>query len=118
MTTEPWSIILVVIAVAFGSFGPLFLKMGSGKLTRNVKKLMKNWYIPLGLFFYGSSSLVFIYALRGGELSVLYPFVATGYIWTSLLSVKFLKERMNFEKWTGILFIIIGVTLIGFGSTL
>ena len=36
--------------------------------------------------------------LKGGDLSILYPFVALTYIWVSLLSVKFLGEKMNLIK--------------------
>jgi uncharacterized membrane protein len=60
--------------------------------------------------------LLFIPALKGGDLSVLYPFVALAYIWVSLLSVKFLGEKMNKFKWLGIALIIIGVSFIGIGS--
>ncbi|NOZ80799.1 MAG: EamA family transporter [DPANN group archaeon] len=124
--TELWAVGLVLGAVAFGSFGPLFLKRGADlldfKLRKNLWKglqvVFSNVDIYLGLGFYGISSVLFVYALRGGELSVLYPLVATSYIWTSLLSVKFLREKMNSRKWTGILFIILGVALIGFGSAL
>jgi uncharacterized membrane protein len=56
--------------------------------------------------------LPFIYAVKHGELSVLYPFVATSYIWANLLAMKYLDEKMNKLKWLGIVFIIIGVGLI------
>ena len=36
--------------------------------------------------------------------------------WTCVLSVKFLGEKMNWIKWSGILIILIGVSFIGFGS--
>ena len=65
---------------------------------------------------YGISTILFIPALKGGELSVLYPFVALAYIWVSLLSVKFLGEKMNKVKWLGIALIILGVSFIGLGS--
>jgi uncharacterized membrane protein len=69
-----------------------------------------------GIGFYGVSTAMFIPALKGGELSVLYPLVALTYVWVSLLSVKFLNEKMNKMKWIGILLILFGVTLIGIGS--
>ena len=59
---------------------------------------------------------IFVFALKGGELTVLYPLSSLGYIWASLSSVKFLGERMSAFKWTGIFLIIIGITLIGIGS--
>ena len=65
---------------------------------------------------HSSDFLVIIIGLRGGELSVLYPLAATGYIWVSLLSVKLLKEKMSLFKWLGVSVIIAGITLIGLGA--
>ncbi len=116
MATALSSVIMVIIACMLGSFGPLCFKLGADGLSMNLKKLLTNYYLYAGAFFYGMASILFIVALRKGELSVLYPIVATSYIWVSLLSMKFLNEKMNIYKWGGILFIIIGVTLIGIGS--
>ena len=77
---------------------------------------MANYHLFGGVILYALGTIFFIPALKGGDLSVLYPFVALGYIWVSLLSVKFLGEKMNKFKWIGISLIIIGVTFIGLGS--
>jgi len=116
MATEIWAVVLVLFATIIGAFGSLYFKMGSGKLTLDIKKLLKNYQIILGFLLYCISAVFFIIGLRGGELSVLYPLVAIGYIWVCLLSIKFLKEKMNIWKWLGIIFIIVGVSLIGIGS--
>ncbi len=65
---------------------------------------------------YGISTIIFIPTLKYGQLSVLYPLVATSYMWTTLVAVKFLGEKMNRFKWIGIILIIIGVSLIGMGA--
>jgi uncharacterized membrane protein len=116
METELWAIGLVLFACIIGSFGPIFLKKASGKISFNLKSIIYNKNLISGLTFYGLSTILFIPALKGGELSVLYPLVATVYIWVSLLSVKMLNEKMNKFKWLGILLIIIGVSFIGIGS--
>ena len=116
MATETWAIAMVVFATLIGAFGSLCFKTGSDKLTRDIKKLLTNYRIMLGFLLYSISSIFFIIGLRGGELSVLYPLVAVGYVWICLLSIKFLKEKMNTWKWLGIIFIMVGVSLIGIGS--
>ncbi len=116
METELWAIGLVLIACVIGAFGAIFLKKASDKISFNLKSIIYNKYLISGVSFYGLSTIFFIPALKGGELSVLYPFVAIVYIWVSLLSVKMLNEKMNKFKWIGILLIIIGVTFIGLGS--
>jgi len=116
MNTPLSSILLVLFACALGSLGPLMFKFGANKLTLNIKKLLTNYHLYIGGLFYAVSSVFFIIALTKGELSVLYPLVATTYIWVSLLSMKYLKEKMNIYKWLGILLIIIGALFIGMGS--
>ena len=57
-----------------------------------------------------------VISFRGGEVSVLYPIIATSYIWVSFLSIFFLNEIMNIFKWLGVAFIIAGIVSIGYGS--
>jgi uncharacterized membrane protein len=116
MKTELWAIALVLVATTIGSLGPLFLKKASGQLTLNLKKMITNRNLILGLGIYALSTIIFIPALKGGELSVLYPLVSLVYVWVSLLSIKFLNEKMNLIKWVGISLIIAGVALIGIGA--
>ncbi|OIO63417.1 hypothetical protein COY26_04920 [Candidatus Woesearchaeota archaeon CG_4_10_14_0_2_um_filter_33_10] len=116
MKTELWSILLVFIGTIIGSFGALYLKIGSKDISINIKKLIRNYKLILGFVFYGISSIFFIIALTGGELSVLYPLCAASYIWVCLLSMKFLDEKMNKLKWLGIITIIIGIIFIGIGG--
>lgn len=113
---ELWAIGLVIFATILGAFGPIYLKKGSSSFGFNIIKLLKNYNLILGVFFYGLATLLFIPALSGGDLSILYPFVSLTYIWVSLLSIYILKEKMNKFKWIGILLIIIGVSFIGIGS--
>lgn len=116
MVTQLWAIGLVVLAAFLGSLGPIYLKKSAKDFGLNLKKLIKNYNLIIGLCFYAVGTVLFIPALRGGELSVLYPLVATTYIWVSLWSIKLLKEKMNIFKWLGLFSIIVGITFIGFGS--
>ena len=116
METQLWSIGLVILATFVGAFGPILLKKASAKKLSKIKSLATNYHLFGGVSLYAIGTLLFIPALKGGDLSVLYPFVALSYIWVSLLSIKFLGEKMNKFKWIGIGLIIIGVTFIGLGS--
>jgi len=101
MQTQLWAIGLVLLACLIGSFGPIMLKKASGKSFK-IKNIITNYYLIGGFLFYGLGTILFIPALKGGELSILYPLVATTYIWVSLWSIKFLKEKMNKQKWMGV----------------
>tara|TARA_Y100000310_G_C20599462_1_gene772257 strand:- start:789 stop:1142 length:354 start_codon:yes stop_codon:yes gene_type:complete len=107
---------LIIFATIIGSFGALFLKFASRHVHRNNIKVLFQPMLYLGIFLYGISALIFVFALKFGDLSALYPVVALSYVWISLLSIKFLKEKMNDIKWFGILLILIGVILIGLGA--
>ena len=116
MATAPFAIGLVLIATFIGAFGALFLKYGAEKMTRKSKLSFLNTRLLFGILLYGLSSVFFLIALKNGELSVLYPLTSLSYVWISLLSIKMLGEKMNFFKWLGITAILLGVSLIGFGS--
>ena len=116
MITHLWAIAMVIIATLIGGFGPILLKKATATLHRNIRSIITNLNLYLGIAMYGFGTILFIPALKGGDLSVLYPMVATGYIWVSLYSMKFLGEKMNAKKWLGIALIIAGVSLIGFGA--
>ncbi|MEM3127226.1 MAG: EamA family transporter [Candidatus Woesearchaeota archaeon] len=111
------AIILVSFAALWGSLGPVFFKKGASNLTRkDIFSNIYNGYLWIGVFFYATSSIIFIYALKGQELSILYPIVSSTYVWVSIWSMIFFREKMNKWKWLGVTLIISGVTLLGFGA--
>ncbi len=115
MITQLWAIGLTILGTMVGAFGPIFFKKSSNSFSLNPFKLLKNYYFIAGCFMYAIGTIFGVIALSGGELSVLYAFVSLIYIWVCLLSIKLLKEKMNLYKWLGILFIIMGVSMIGIG---
>ncbi len=116
MNTSIWAVGLVLFASFIGSFGPILLKKGSAQFQLTIKGIFGNRNLLWGIIISVLGNLLFIPSLKGGDLSVLYPLVSTIYIWVSLWSVLFLKERMNRLKWAGVLTIILGVALVGIGG--
>jgi multidrug transporter EmrE-like cation transporter len=66
-----------------------------------------------GYCLYGVNTFLMAMALKGRELSRLYPIIALTYVWVTLLSFFFLTEHMNFFRATGIAFIVGGVSILG-----
>ena len=97
-----YSLLLVIFATVIGAYGSLFFKLSSDKISFNLRKLLKNYQLFIGFFLYGISSIIFLFALKGADLSVVYPFVSFSYVWVTILSVKHLKEKMNPWKYLGI----------------
>jgi len=117
METQLWAIGLVIIAGLIGGFGPIYLKKGSSLIRLgDLSTIYKNKFLVLGVLIYGLSTIIFIPALKGGELSVLYPFVALVYVWVSFYSKIMLGEKITFLKGLGIFIIVAGVSLIGMGA--
>jgi len=94
----------------------LYFKKASKNIEPSITAILKNKELFFGLAIYGASTVVYVIGIKGGELSVLFPLVSTGYIWICFLSIKFLDESMNRLKWMGIASIVVGVILIGLGS--
>ncbi|MBS3114363.1 hypothetical protein J4448_04640 [Candidatus Woesearchaeota archaeon] len=116
MATKLWAALLVLFTTLLTSSAQILWKKGSATLTFNILGVLANNYIMGGILLYVVGGILIIISFRGGEVSVLYPIIATSYIWVSLLSVRFLGEVMNVFKWLGIITIILGIVLIGFGS--
>jgi drug/metabolite transporter (DMT)-like permease len=116
MGTPVWAILLYVIISVMSAVATFFVKISAPKITRNVRRLIKNWQFFFGIGLYGISTILSLFALKAGELSVLYPFVALQYVWANILSKKYLSEKINWLKWAGIGLIFLGVSLIGLGA--
>lgn len=106
------AIALTVFSTIIGSFGTLLLKKGSVKVTKNLSSFFYNKLLIFGALLYVGAVVFYIIGLKWVNVTVLYPITSTAYIWITLLSIKFLKEKINTYKWLGIAFIIFGVVMI------
>lgn len=112
---ELWAIALTLFSTMVGAFSPIILKKEAAKVVFKLKSWL-NWRLICGLALGGFSVIIFIPALSAGDLSLLYPLTSLTYVWVSILSVRFLKEKMNWPKWLGIFSIVLGAALISIGS--
>jgi multidrug transporter EmrE-like cation transporter len=114
--TKWWAVALMVLCTFLASVAQFFYKKGAAALSLSFSGIFLIWPLYIGVFIYLVGAVFMIIAFRGGELSVLYPVIATSYIWVNLISMFWLNETVNLMKWFGIGFIILGITFIGFGS--
>lgn len=89
---------------------------GSVSLQAAVMGIFTNPAIFSGYCLYGIFTVLFVFALRHGELSILYPLISLGYVWVAIIGVIAFHESMNPLKLTGIAIIMAGVTVLGRGS--
>ena len=116
MTTKLWAMLLVLFTTLLTSSAQLLWKQGAASLSFSIPSIITNYYIIFGVLLYVVGGTLLIISFRGGDVSVLYPIIATSYVWVSLLSIKFIGETMNHFKWAGVTAIIAGIILIGYGS--
>jgi len=108
------SILLVLFGSVVGSFGAVFLKSGAVRLTGILS--LFNWRLALGVSLYLGSSVFYAMGIRRGQLSVLFPMVAAGYVWTVVWSRLFFHEQFSRTKLGGLALVLAGVVLVGLGS--
>ena len=106
----------LLIAVA-----QILIKTGANRLSHAglLGTLIGIFTVPplfFGYCLYGVFTVLFVYALRHGEISVLYPIIALGYVWVAILSAIVFHESMNSLKMAAIAIIVAGVSVLGFGA--
>jgi drug/metabolite transporter (DMT)-like permease len=109
------SMLLAFGASVVGSFGAVFLKLGAARTHAGILSFL-NVRLALGVFLYLGSSVFYTAGIRHGQLSVLYPMVALGYVWTLLWARLFFQEQFTRQKFAGLALILIGVFFVGLGS--
>jgi drug/metabolite transporter (DMT)-like permease len=113
----PLSSMLMVLGASFiGSFGAAFLKAGADRLHRDWGSVLTNWRLGAGIVFFVSSSLLYLKGIKVGELTILYPMVSLGYVWTLLWSRLFFGEPFTRTKLYGLLLILLGIVFLALGG--
>jgi drug/metabolite transporter (DMT)-like permease len=115
------AICIVLACTLLVAIGQYLIKLGANRLSHAglMATMIGMFTIPqlfAGYCLYGVFTILFIYALRHGELSILYPLIALGYVWVTITAVVAFHETMNPFKIIGLLVIICGVGVLGFGG--
>jgi drug/metabolite transporter (DMT)-like permease len=121
-------IFMVVGCTLFASAAQVLMKMGTGHAMPKVDlahlatlidfafAFIGNVPLVCGFALHGCNALLLIFALKSGELSILWPIYALSYVWVALLSAYFFGDSINGWKIGGIALIILGVALLGRAS--
>lgn len=118
MTGTPVSsMVWVMSGGVIGSLGAVGLKAGANRLKLNLPAVLTNWPLFGGILAYLISSVFFVKGVKEGQLSVLYPIVALGQVWTLAWARMFFKEHITKPKVIAVLLILVGVALIGYGNS-
>ncbi len=107
---------MVFFAAFIGSFAAVFLKGGADRLHRELSSIWTNWRLAAGVGLFVFSSLLYLKGLKNGELTVLYPMVSFGYIWTLVWSRICFHEPITKHKFLGLVLIVAGIVLLAFSK--
>ena len=95
----------MAFAAVLGGLGQVMMKKASG-----VPLVQAVPYLAAFAFLYGVGVIINYGAYKfGGRASILYPIIATSYIWVILFAAWLLNEPVTAGKIIGSLLIIIGV---------
>lgn len=109
-------ILLNLVAALVGAFGQYFYKQGAAKLAS--VPIWKNGSLFIGCVLFCAVMALFVAAYRlGGKMSVVYPFYATTFLWSTALSTIVLGERVTPLQWTGVVGVVFGVAAIAAGQS-
>ena len=116
------AIYIVLACTLLVAIGQYLIKLGANRLSHagllaTAVGIVTIPQLFAGYCLYALFTVMFVYALRHGELSILYPLIALGYVWTTITAVVMLHESMNAYKIIGLLVIICGVAVLGWGSS-
>lgn len=75
------------------------------------------FYVFVGVFFYGLSMLIFFYLLSNYKMSSVVPLSAMNYIFNLLVAHLLLKEQISIVQIGGMLLIILGIIVYSRGVT-
>jgi multidrug transporter EmrE-like cation transporter len=127
------SFLLVFSCTFIGALAQILVKLGTaqlgghhlhltlGQVARKPElfvqfslDMMTNVKLFIGYCLYGVMTFLMALALKGRELSRLYPIIALTYVWVTVLSLFLLPdEHLNFFRTIGIVFTVGGVSVLG-----
>lgn len=108
-------VFIVIIATLFTTLSQYLFKLGAASFDLSISGIINPYIIP-GFLSYAIAAVLFILALKRGELSVLYPIWSLSFVWISIMSLIFLNEIITITNWLGIFFIVFGISLLSIGA--
>jgi len=105
--TQLKAISLAFLCAFLAATAQIFQKMGGSNLPEIT------WPIFAGILIYTIGWIVFITALKEGDVTVIFPIVATSYIIVTIYALVIFNEQISLLRWMGVIFIFVGIAMIG-----
>lgn len=116
----------ISLTILFTVLGQMVLKLGErtlywpksfsfGEFARLIWYSMTNVYVMGSLFLTLGAAIMWLLVVQLMPLGRAYPFMSLNYVFIYLLSIIFFGERLSCYSALGVLCIIIGTMLLGYG---
>jgi drug/metabolite transporter (DMT)-like permease len=117
MTITKRSIILISISSVLAGIGQIMWKKASDNISLSEILTFIDPFFISGVLIYLTATFCMVLAFKEGDLSVLHPFLATSYVWVTLITpLIFPTETITILKIFGVFLIFLGVYSIGVGG--
>ena len=101
--------LIFLVSVFISSVSQIILKKSAKITYKSWWKEYLNLYVIVAYIIFILSTFITMYAYRGVPLSFGPILEATGYIYVTIMSAFFLKEKVSKRKYIGVAIIILGV---------
>lgn len=102
---------ILLVSVLISSVSQILLKISAQKVYPSKIKEYLNPYVILGYGLFFGCTLISMFALKVVPLSMAPILESAGYIFVSVLSFMFLKEKLTIRQLVGMVVIIIGIAI-------
>jgi len=117
------AIAMMLGCTILGAAGQILIKLGAGSIPHRsgilatilatFLAMLTNPPVFVGYVLYALMTVLFVFALRDQELSILYPIISLTYVWVTGLSVVFFQEAVGLVRIVGVIIIVLGVAVLG-----
>jgi len=109
---------MIALVVLLTACGQVLQKLGADrglKHARTKKQLLWalfQWEIILAVLCLGSALVIWLFVLYQMDVSKAFPFISSGFIVVLLAAHYILHETISWWRWTGVVLIMAGISLI------
>lgn len=108
-------ILLVSLAICTEISRETCFKIGSSKEHKLhfFAGVLINPIVWLGFLFWAAQTIIWLFVLQQAPITLVFPMMSLCYVGVVFVSKFFLKEEVTLIRWIGVIFITIGVAMIG-----
>ena len=109
--TKPIAVFIILFTTFFTAISQILFKMSSVSLSEGMLSLILNKYFIIGFCLYGFCYVMYLFALKFGELSVINPLLTLTAIYSIFFSYFYLHEVVG-NRLFPIIILLVGVLFI------